>query len=439
MNSTTSTISLYVNNEYLESGRDSFYTFDTNGGSIGSSELDNWVIQDDQMSIQPNHLVIKFVDGMFCVFALHKIYINGAYFDAANNRIRLQTADILEIGKIRIKVSINLDGIDRSAQLSTPPEYLISTVVNPLDELIAQPANSNMADYLKSIEPTVDGNHYSDPLKLLESEHLTTLNETIDKNELEKVLNSNVDLSQTTNGNNDVLAESFMDIPQFESKLSNIPSPYSMDVQLEHSLRDVVSMNSLTDNEYTYLNPIIKNINPELNFHNSKQVYDFLDEVGKTIYEVIQGILSIQKQVHISDTQLRPLEDNPLRLGLDYATTIDMLFSEAKSPVHLSAHASVAELLNNVILHQQANSIAIDEALKALLEAFSPNVLEDRFKKYRKTEDSVNEQDPKWIWEMYSNYYKELVSSRQQGFKKLFKEVYDQVYNRELRRLQQGN
>lgn len=438
MNSTASTISLYVNNEYLESGRDSFYTFDTNGGSIGSSESDNWIIQDDQMSIQPNHIVIKFVDGMFCVFALHKIYINGAYFDAANNRIRLQSADILEIGKIRIKVSINSDGIDRSAQLSMPPEYLISTIANPLDELIAQQANSNMTHYLKAIEPTVDGNHYTDPLKLLESESLTTQNAVIDKSELDTLLNNHLDLSQTT-GSNELLAESFMDMPQFESKIQNEHSPYNTDEQTYHSLRDVVSMNNLTDKEYTYLNPIIKNINPDLHFQDSKQVYDFLDEVGKTVHEVIQGILSIQKSIHISDTQLRPLEDNPLRLGLDYGKTIDMLFSEAKSPVHLSAHASVAESLNNVILHQQANSIAIDEALKVLLDAFSPDVLADRFKKYRKTNESANEQDPRWIWEMYNNYYKELISSRQQGFKKLFKEVYDQVYDRELRRLQQGN
>lgn len=34
---------------------------------------------------------------------------------------------------------------------------------------------------------------------------------------------------------------------------------------------------------------------------------------------------------------------------------------------------------------------------------------------------------------MYSNYYDELASSRQQGFEMLFNEVYAQVYDRVLR------
>ncbi|KAA1334838.1 type VI secretion system-associated FHA domain protein TagH, partial [Escherichia coli] len=32
-----------------------------------------------------------------------------------------------------------------------------------------------------------------------------------------------------------------------------------------------------------------------------------------------------------------------------------------------------------------------------------------------------------------TNYYRELASSRQQGFEKLFREVYEQAYDRALR------
>ncbi len=39
-------------------------------------------------------------------------------------------------------------------------------------------------------------------------------------------------------------------------------------------------------------------------------------------------------------------------------------------------------------------------------------------------------------WQMYSNYYDELASSRQQGFEMLFNEVYAQVYDRVLREKQ---
>jgi type VI secretion system protein ImpI len=37
---------------------------------------------------------------------------------------------------------------------------------------------------------------------------------------------------------------------------------------------------------------------------------------------------------------------------------------------------------------------------------------------------------------MYENYYQELTSSRQQGFRKLFWEVFEQAYDKKLRELQ---
>ncbi len=38
--------------------------------------------------------------------------------------------------------------------------------------------------------------------------------------------------------------------------------------------------------------------------------------------------------------------------------------------------------------------------------------------------------DNAWAWQMYSNYYDELASSRQQGFEMLFNEALCRVYDR---------
>ena len=44
--------------------------------------------------------------------------------------------------------------------------------------------------------------------------------------------------------------------------------------------------------------------------------------------------------------------------------------------------------------------------------------------------------DDAGAWQMYSHYYDELASDRQQGFEMLFNEVYAQVYDRVLREKQ---
>ena len=147
----------------------------------------------------------------------------------------------------------------------------------------------------------------------------------------------------------------------------------------------------------------------------------------------MEGLLALQQEQNsLSDKHLRPIEDNPLRLNLDYSTTMDVLFGDQKSPVHLAAPAAVSESLHNLLIHNEANRLAITTALGAILDAFSPQLLLQRFENYRRSNEKQNG-GGSWAWEMYKNYYEELTSKRQYGFEKLFWEVYSQAYDKALR------
>ncbi len=66
---------------------------------------------------------------------------------------------------------------------------------------------------------------------------------------------------------------------------------------------------------------------------NSDDADDFLEEAGRTLQAAIKGLLDLQQQRNsLSDKHLRPLEDNPLRLNMDYATALDVMFAEGKKP-----------------------------------------------------------------------------------------------------------
>ena len=56
-----------------------------------------------------------------------------------------------------------------------------------------------------------------------------------------------------------------------------------------------------------------------------------------------------------------------------------------------------------------------------------------RFLAYRRAGQPLPESGDAWAWQMYQNYYRELTSDRQQGFEKLFWEIFDQAYDRTLR------
>ncbi len=83
-----------------------------------------------------------------------------------------------------------------------------------------------------------------------------------------------------------------------------------------------------------------------------------------------------------------------------------------------------------------ANQQAIGAALDSILQAFSPQALLGRFEQYRRS-GAPGTADEGWAWDMYQHYYRELTSARQQGFDKLFHQVYAQAYDQAVRQ-QQG-
>ena len=97
-------------------------------------------------------------------------------------------------------------------------------------------------------------------------------------------------------------------------------------------------------------------------------------------------------------------------------------------------------IISNVVMMGMGeplqNYSALVPALRVMLDAFSPGNLMRRFAQYRRSHELRQKMDDAWAWQMYSNYYDELASSRQQGFEMLFNEVYAQVYDRVLREKQ---
>ncbi len=134
-----------------------------------------------------------------------------------------------------------------------------------------------------------------------------------------------------------------------------------------------------------------------------------------------------QQRNSLSDKHLRPLEDNPLRLNMDYATALDVMFAEGKSPVDPrwlpppSVKACAMSATTKKLTGRRLWSRFV--SCWMLL----PQNLLRRFVQYRRSHELRERLDDVGAWQMYSHYYEELASDRQQGFEMLFNEVYAQV------------
>ncbi len=396
----------------LESGFSREYCFNQDGGSIGSGANNHWVIQDTKKNIPINQAHIEWRDGSYCLQVINKpLFINGASFTPKSGFIKLANEDQIKFGSLKVFATVAEKSAITSGNYSKSLEDIVTGSQDHLDDILkAKKGGLDLSVETKNIDDSI----IHDPLRALQPDSNKLITSVDDENFIPSN-KRNITSRGSSNMN-----QSYIDLPMIENEEKQL-SPFS-------------------ENAYVTISPLMREMDTKIELLDTQETHDFLQEVGKTLKATIEGLLALQKeQSSLSDKHLRPIEDNPLRLNLDYESTIDVLFGDQKSPVHLAAPAAVKESLHNLLIHNEANRIAIISALKAILDAFSPDVLLKRFENYRRSNE-VKPSNNAWAWDMYKNYYEELTSKRQYGFEKLFWEVYSQAYDKALRDKQtEGN
>lgn len=406
-----------MNGNELESGRAAKYLFTAEGGEIGNAPGCYWSVQDRAGSVADRACMVVLHDGAFCLRSLAPgLMINLAPVSRDAGLVRLRQGDEVVLGTLTLKVYIHEGKLVSYSEKMAAPETIVTNRDGLADALLTtdgQPAYPGMP-HRHQLADTVVNSFSTDPLQALQAESLTVAGDP---------LSGMVPVRSSNPVRNGVIDKPFMDLP-----------PIYPDPQASHddttSLADIAQL-------HLAVTPLLRGLGCSLAVRNSQDADDFLEEAGRTLQAAIRGLLDLQQRRNsLSDKHLRPLEDNPLRLNMDYATALDVMFAEGKSPVHLAAPAAVGESLRNVRHHEDANRAAIVESLRVLLDAFSPKSLMRRFVQYRRSHELRQPLDDAGAWQMYSHYYDELASDRQQGFEMLFNEVYAQVYDRVLREKQ---
>ena len=414
------TLSLHVvNGSELESGRAARCLF-TQDGDVGHASECRWSVQDRHQDIPARAFSISLHDGAFCLHPLAApLWLNQAKVAAASDLVQLRQGDEIQTGHLILRVHLNRGEMWHYDEEMATPETIVTNHDMLTDTLLSTngtPEYPGMPQRHQLADTVVNG-FSVDPLQALQSERLTTGNDPL----------AGIAPVRPSAPLSDPAVSGGINTP-----FMDLPSMYASPLAPEEDISpDEMAQRHLA------VTPLLRGLGGSLTVHTTADADDFLEEAGRTLQATVKGLLELQQHRNsLSDKHLRPLEDNPLRLNMDYATALDVLFAEGKSPVHLAAPAAVSESLRNIRHHEEANRAAIVESLRVLLEAFSPQSLMRRFVQYRRSHELRKPLDDAGAWQMYCDYYDELASSRQQGFEMLFNEVYAQVYDRVLREKQ---
>ncbi|WP_260261936.1 type VI secretion system-associated FHA domain protein TagH [Vibrio intestinalis] len=408
------TIQFSVSNPFqLKPGVHVQHQFTRSGGTIGSTANAGWLLNDMANSIEPIHCEIIWVSQQFCLRdSSNQTRINGNKVPLGSSRlIALNDLDEIQLGEVNIRVHFsfatmwqfrdeNLTLIDSYEGQGTPhQEEAVSFQIEPVDQLIENRDHS-----------------------LLENPVVSTTNNGAAQQALIKGDCSDSRISESE----------FMEDTQY-MELPNVPKP-------THSTNEQGEKH----NDHILTGPMFQGLGVELDqSKNVDQLHLLSQELGQCMQNAIRGLQDVHQQLNqgrfkVASRNLRPIEDNPIKLGLDYSETVKTLFDSQKSFVHLSAPAAVEESLQNVIEHNDATQHAISEALSQLLVALSPPVLHRRFQRYQGGKYQHDNQlgdnaADAWSWQMYQHYHQELTANHQQGFEKLFWEIFEQAYDKKIR------
>ncbi|MDL0430905.1 type VI secretion system-associated FHA domain protein TagH [Marinobacter sp. TBZ242] len=434
----TRSLKLVVSNPtQVASGLAREYVFGVSGGSIGSAGSDTWQLSSHRTGAVAGHAEVRFMDGVFCLIDRSgRTYVNsGTQPVGRGRRARLKSGDTITIGRYQLRAEV-LSGQRQQGIL--PSETDDVSLVNVEEGELMRAGKPN---------PEIVGD---EPLHGLQS----APGETVSDDPLLAWTDDTRSRDEAASREQDFL---LADKSEWHASDGEATDEYrenrdvAIGLPMRKGERDRMSETTKparrresNDQSRQHISgaPLLRGMDTELGFADSNEMRLFLEEAGQTLKATVEGLLALHQgedsRHQALRTRLQPIEDNPLRLGEDYSETVQTLFASQRSPVHLSAPAAVSESLQSLHHHQLATRTAIREGLDAILHAFSPEALLRRFHGYRRGL-KTDEDESNWAWEMYRHYYRELSSSRQQGFERLFQEVFDQAYDQQLRQLQREN
>ncbi len=157
-----------------------------------------------------------------------------------------------------------------------------------------------------------------------------------------------------------------------------------------------------------------------------------MELTGRLMREMLQGLIKglearseIKSELRISQTVIRPVENNPLKFSADIDDALVRLFGPPQQG-YLNAEDAIRDGLNDMAEHQMALMVGMQAAYRHLLTEFSPQEIRAKQKQGRGSGNSVFKKSQ--AWSDYCDYHAQLVRDFDKSFQRLFGDALASAY-----------
>ena len=371
-------------------GDDAVCEFIEDGGTIGRSLTNDWILPDPDKYISGKHAAIDFKGGIYYLADLSSngVYVNGEDEPIGKgNPRRLFDGDRLHLGDFEIVVSIN-----KGESIVMPLEEEQTVVPDPLEQSVEE----------VSLKTGVE---------LLEEEALTQ------DEEYEPTLFS-PDKNQ---------ADDFAAFDDAVNEASLIA---------ETSVKKQSGVEVTSDNLFdTFLDglgvsrgDLHPSVDPSEVMHNAGEVMkEFVDGMGKLLY----SRANLKTAFKLDQTTVLPRHNNPLKLSENTMDSIMQLLV-GREGEYLGPRDAVREVCRDLLFHQDAFLDAMSAAFVEFADRFDPDELKSAFERNIGKKPLFSFLNTLKYWQLYCDLYPVMTEKGGGRFPQMFAEEFVRSYERQI-------
>jgi type VI secretion system protein len=441
--------------QHIGMGQDRRHVFGIRGGSVGRAEGSDWVLPDMNRIVSNKHSIIDFHDGGFF---LTDTSTNGVFLNNAdkplgyNNAVRLHEGDSLVIGEYRIRVEIestdrfsmpsqddsprSIDAVmcESAWQESEKPEPL------PLGLSREDGLQLESRDSLSKAWDSVE-DKFSHPAS--QSDHTPAINDafSVPAAHMEQLPEDwdKIGVSADKGRAHDDSPEKH---PLADGGFQSSRPPHGLsDCTLNESSLDSASQVFSTGNSPNGINEFLQGAGLDPAKVRSDNPRLSLTQLGRLYREMIQGVMdvliaraSLKNEFRMPHTIIRATENNPLKFSVGVDDALEYLFFK-DGEGFLQPEDAFREVYQDIKEHQFATVVGMRAAFHSLLQMFAPERLQSKFKKRSKWGWLSFRNRKAANWELYEQWYSELMTDTDDHFQQLFSTEFGRAYENEIARL----
>lgn len=373
-------------------GDDATRQFAEDGGSIGRSLENDWILPDPDRYISGRHAVIDYRGG---IYYLADLSTNGVYVNDEHEPIgkgnprRLFNGDRLRMGDFEIVVRL-----DKGESLAMPLEPDDHELPEDIDMFVPE-------DSLKT------------GMQLLDEEEITG------DDEFESAL----------------FGTTRMDKPEAVQPKPPMPKPSDAEPKPRKTVRSTPVSRSGDELFDAFLAGVgLK----RSDLHPSVEPKEVMENAGEVLREFVDGVAkllasraNLKSAFSLDQTSILPRRNNPLKLSESTLGSIKQLLV-GREGEYLGPKNSVKEVCRDLLFHQDAFLDAMSHAFGEFADRFDPDELKSSFDDSNKPVPLLGFVNKMRYWDLYCDLYPVLTDKGSGRFPSMFAEEFVKSYDQQI-------